>query len=50
MRLDLTSYRTDTVQPGYDTAGPSARAVVVSNALARTPTTAPLVSEPLLRH
>lgn len=33
MRLYLASYRTDTVQPLLDLAAPSARAVVVSNAL-----------------
>lgn len=50
MRLDLASYRMDTVQPQLDLAGPSTRAVVVSNAFAPTPTIAPLVGEPLLRH
>ncbi|MES2895901.1 MAG: hypothetical protein V4759_07720 [Pseudomonadota bacterium] len=50
MRLHLASCRADAVAPLLYLAGPGARAVVVSNALAPTPTTAPLVGEPLLRH
>ncbi|WP_332770118.1 Type 1 glutamine amidotransferase-like domain-containing protein [Phenylobacterium sp.] len=39
MRLYLASYRTDTVQPLLDLAGPGARAAVVSNALDLIPDT-----------